>query len=123
MAKSNDITYYPDATAKCTNCGSTYTFGSTIQTLSIEICGNCHPFYTGKSVLVDTAGRIDKFKSRMEKVVDAPKVTKTKSRKQVQSISDLMKEETEEETTVKPTPKVKSDVAVEDTTKVTEIKE
>jgi ribosomal protein L31 len=80
MAKSTDITYYQDATAKCTNCGSIYTLGSTIQTLTIEICGNCHPFYTGKSVLVDTAGRIDKFKSRMEKV-------------QTGTLSDLMVEE------------------------------
>jgi large subunit ribosomal protein L31 len=92
MAKSNDTTYYPDATAKCTNCGSVYTLGSTIQTLSVEICGHCHPFYTGKAVLVDTAGRIDKFKSRLDKVQTTTKSTKSKSRKQMQSISDLMTE-------------------------------
>ena len=101
MAKSNDTTYYPNATAKCTNCGSTYTLGSTLQTLSVEICGNCHPFYTGKAVLVDTAGRIDKFNTRMEKKTDTTKVVKSKTRKQVQSLSDLMTEEPTEE--VKPT--------------------
>ena len=90
MAKSNDITYYPNATAKCTNCGSVYTLGSTIEILSVEICGNCHPFYTGKAVLVDTAGRIDKFNTRLGKVQTATKTAKPKARKQVQSLSDLM---------------------------------
>jgi large subunit ribosomal protein L31 len=90
MAKSTDTTYYSDATAKCSNCGSVYTLGSTIQNLTVEICGNCHPFYTGKAVLVDTAGRIDKFNTRLTKVQDNPKTAKAKTRKQVQSISDLM---------------------------------
>lgn len=127
MAKSTDITYYSDATAKCTNCGSIYTLGSTIQTLSIEICGNCHPFYTGKAILVDTAGRIDKFKSRMEKVQTTTKTTKSKVRKQVQSLSDLMVDEvnTEEEPTAKkPTSKeTKSETTKsQDSTKIEETK-
>jgi large subunit ribosomal protein L31 len=95
MAKSTDTktTFFSDATAKCTNCGSVYSLGSTIQNLSIEICGNCHPFYTGKSVLVDTAGRIEKFQSRMDKVVTTTKVAKAKVRKTTQSLSDLIVEE------------------------------
>jgi large subunit ribosomal protein L31 len=93
MAKSNDITFYPNATAKCTNCASVYTLGSTIETLSVEICGNCHPFYTGKAILVDTAGRIDKFNTRLGKVQTTAKVAKSKTRKQVQSLSDLMTDE------------------------------
>jgi large subunit ribosomal protein L31 len=94
MAKSNTkSSFYPNATAKCTNCGSLYTYGSSIETLSIEICGNCHPFYTGKAVLLDTAGRIDKFQSRMSKIVTDVKVAKTKTRKSVQSLSDLIKED------------------------------
>ena len=97
MAKSSDITFYQDATAKCTNCGSVYTLGSTIQTLSIEICGNCHPFYTGKETLVDTAGRIDKFNARSEKIVTTDKVAKAKVRKNVQSLGDLMEETQPEE--------------------------
>ena len=92
MAKSNDsqFTYFADATAKCTNCGSIYKFGSTIENLSVEICGNCHPFYTGKEVLVDTAGRIEKFAAKMTQVSTAEKKTKTKTRKTVQNIGDLM---------------------------------
>lgn len=94
MAKSNTkLSFYPNATAKCTNCGSIYTYGSSIETLSIEICGNCHPFYTGKAVLVDTAGRIDKFQNRLTKVVTETKVAKAKVRKSVQSLSDLIKED------------------------------
>jgi ribosomal protein L31 len=94
MAKSNTKSpFYPNATAKCTNCGSIYNYGSSIENLSIEICGNCHPFYTGKAVLLDTAGRIDKFQSRMTKIVTDVKVAKTKTRKSVQSLSDLIKED------------------------------
>jgi len=40
--------------------------GSTRDEIKVEICSQCHPFYTGKQKLVDTAGRVDKFKSRME---------------------------------------------------------
>lgn len=94
MAKSNTKSlFYPNATAKCTNCGSIYNYGSSIENLSIEICGNCHPFYTGKAVLLDTAGRIDKFQNRMSKIVTDVKVAKTKTRKSVQSLSDLIKED------------------------------
>jgi large subunit ribosomal protein L31 len=94
MAKSNTkSSFYPNATAKCTNCGSIYNYGSSIENLSIEICGNCHPFYTGKAVLLDTAGRIDKFQNRMSKIVTDVKVAKTKTRKSVQSLSDLIKED------------------------------
>jgi large subunit ribosomal protein L31 len=102
MAKSNTkLSFYPNATAKCTNCGSIYNYGSSIENLSIEICGNCHPFYTGKAVLLDTAGRIDKFQSRMAKIVTETKVAKTKVRKSVQSLSDLIKEDDKPEA-VKP---------------------
>ncbi|NJK71771.1 MAG: 50S ribosomal protein L31 [Thermales bacterium] len=67
MAKSTEITYYTDATAKCQNCNSVYTLGMTVESLTLEICGNCHPFYTGKETLIDTAGRIEKFKARLNK--------------------------------------------------------
>jgi large subunit ribosomal protein L31 len=65
MAKSISTTYYPEATAKCLNCGSVYTLGLTQESFTLEICGNCHPFYTGKEVLVDTAGRVDKFMKKL----------------------------------------------------------
>ncbi len=107
MAKSNDtqFTYFADATAKCTNCGSIYKFGSTIENLSVEICGNCHPFYTGKEVLVDTAGRIEKFAAKMTQVSTAEKKSKTKTRKTVQNIGDLMTDDSTGEDT-KEAPRV-----------------
>jgi len=58
-------TYYKNADVKCA-CGATFPIGSTEKEISVEICSACHPFYTGKQKLVDTAGRVDKFKARME---------------------------------------------------------
>lgn len=52
---------YMEAVVKCA-CGETFTTGSTKQNLSVEICSKCHPFYTGKQKLVDTGGRVDRFK-------------------------------------------------------------
>ena len=45
-------------------CGATFDAGSTSESLKTEICSHCHPFYTGKQKLVDTAGRVDKFRAR-----------------------------------------------------------
>lgn len=47
-------------------CGNTFETRSTVDTINVEICSACHPFYTGKQKLVDTAGRVDKFRMRME---------------------------------------------------------
>lgn len=48
-------------------CGETWTTGSTRKELRVELCSKCHPFFTGKQKLVDTAGRIDRFKQRFAK--------------------------------------------------------
>jgi len=48
---------------KCA-CGATYETGSTKEKINVEICSNCHPFFTGKQKLVDTGGRVDRFKKR-----------------------------------------------------------
>jgi large subunit ribosomal protein L31 len=56
-------TYYANATATCA-CGATYTVGSTKETIEVEICSACHPFYTGLEKVLDTTGRVDKFKKR-----------------------------------------------------------
>lgn len=63
-------TYYPDATVVCV-CGNTFKTGSTVKELRVDICSNCHPFYTGKQKLIDTEGRIERFKRKYAKV--APK--------------------------------------------------
>jgi large subunit ribosomal protein L31 len=58
--------YYNDTKVHCA-CGNAWTTGSTIQDISLGICSKCHPFYTGTEKIVDTQGRIEKFKKRMEK--------------------------------------------------------
>ena len=45
-------------------CGETFETGSTKKELKVDICSKCHPFYTGKQKLVDTGGRVDRFKKR-----------------------------------------------------------
>lgn len=55
--------WYPNAKVTCA-CGNTFTVGSTQPEITVEICSNCHPFYTGKMTLVDTAGRVEAFKAK-----------------------------------------------------------
>lgn len=52
-----------DVMATCA-CGNTFPTISTLATVSVEICSKCHPFFTGKQKLLDTAGRIEKFKNK-----------------------------------------------------------
>jgi large subunit ribosomal protein L31 len=58
--------YNPNAKFSCA-CGNNFTSGSTKEEIHVEICSNCHPFYTGKQKLIDTAGIVDKFKKRAER--------------------------------------------------------
>jgi large subunit ribosomal protein L31 len=55
--------YYTDAQVIC-SCGNTFTTGSTKKTLKVELCSKCHPFFTGEQKIVDTAGRVERFKRR-----------------------------------------------------------
>jgi large subunit ribosomal protein L31 len=57
---------YVVATVTC-SCGNTFTTRATKADLHVELCGECHPFYTGKQKLVDTGGRIDRFERRYGK--------------------------------------------------------
>lgn len=59
--------YFPEAKVVCHGCNREYTVGSTKEHVSVELCSNCHPFYTGKQKLVDTAGRVDRFRARAAK--------------------------------------------------------
>lgn len=63
----NDIhPSYGQSVIICTGCKTTYTTLGTQPEMKVEICANCHPFYTGKRQLVDTAGQIDLYKRRAE---------------------------------------------------------
>ncbi len=55
--------YFPEAKVTCV-CGRSFVVGSTQKDLHVEICSACHPFYTGNDKLLDTAGRVEKFKQR-----------------------------------------------------------
>ena len=57
---------YFDCTVTC-SCGNTFKTRSTKKELKVEICSNCHPFYTGKQKLVDSGGRVERFKKRLIK--------------------------------------------------------
>lgn len=55
--------YYSEATVVC-SCGATYTTGSTKPNLRVEICKECHPFFTGEQRIVDTEGRVERLRRR-----------------------------------------------------------
>jgi large subunit ribosomal protein L31 len=57
---------YATATVKCA-CGETFQTRSTFADISLDICSRCHPFYTGKQKLIDTAGRVERFRQKYNK--------------------------------------------------------
>ena len=79
--------YFPNAIMKCA-CGHTWTGGATLPEITVEICSNCHPFYTGKSKLIDTRGRIDKFTKRSQKgedILKAKTIKKPRVKKNIKA--------------------------------------
>lgn len=56
---------YDNATKVTCACGATFTVGSTMDKMNVEICSQCHPFYTGNEKVLDVAGRVDRFKKRV----------------------------------------------------------
>ncbi len=65
MKKDIHPKYYPKAKIKCA-CGANFEFGSTKPEMNVEICSQCHPFYTGKERIIET-GQVEKFKERLSK--------------------------------------------------------
>jgi large subunit ribosomal protein L31 len=55
--------YYENARVVCA-CGNSFVTGSTRELLKVEVCSKCHPFFTGEQRIVDTAGRVERFKRR-----------------------------------------------------------
>jgi large subunit ribosomal protein L31 len=58
---------YHQSKVMCAGCGNTFMTGSTLPELRVAVCSACHPFYTGKQVVLDTEGRIDRFKKKYAK--------------------------------------------------------
>jgi large subunit ribosomal protein L31 len=90
MKKDTHPTYYPDAKVVCA-CGNTFTVGATVEEIHVELCSNCHPFYTGKQKLVDTARRVEKFEERAAK--KSSKAVKDKKAKKAARKKNTKKEE------------------------------
>ena len=75
-------TYY-EAKVHCGSCGTEWTVGSTRPELRVDVCGNCHPFFTGKQTIIDTAGQVERFQKRLERQVRelAPPTRRTDRRR------------------------------------------
>jgi large subunit ribosomal protein L31 len=91
MKKDIHPEYHPQAKVSCA-CGNTFYIGSTKKEIEVEICYACHPFYTGKEKLIDTAGRVEKFKTKREKA----KKTTTRSKKEKRATKAKVKAKKEE---------------------------
>ena len=71
--------YNEDCKVTCA-CGNTFTTGSILKKIEVEICANCHPFYTGQTKYIDTEGRIEKFERKRKAVAQKVKSTTTKKK-------------------------------------------
>jgi large subunit ribosomal protein L31 len=66
MKKDIHPTFYPDAQVSCASCGRTWTTGSTKKEIRLDVCSNCHPFFTGEAQrLLDTEGQVDRFYKKL----------------------------------------------------------
>lgn len=72
--------YYNDAKVTCA-CGNTFTTGSTLPEIKVDICSACHPFFTGEMKFVDTQGRVEKFQAKMDQ---ATKNYKSKKQRKIE---------------------------------------
>jgi large subunit ribosomal protein L31 len=72
MQKAIHPKYNMKTKATCA-CGAVFEVGSTLDEINVEICSNCHPFYSGEEKLIDTAGRVDRFNKRKAKTASSKK--------------------------------------------------
>lgn len=79
MQKGIHPQYHEKALVTC-SCGNNFEVGSTEPELHVEVCSACHPFYSGKSKLVDQAGRVDKFKRKLADTASRAKLAKPKTK-------------------------------------------
>lgn len=87
--------YYPEATVTCA-CGHSFTTGSTQSELQVDICSNCHPFFTGEQRFVDVQGRVEKFQARRQAAKGFTKKSKQHSSSDnasPQSLKEMLKKQ------------------------------
>lgn len=80
MKKDIHPNYTDSATITCA-CGAEYTIGSTLASIQTELCAACHPFYTGKQKIIDTARRVEKFEARAARQTESKTGKKAKAAK------------------------------------------
>jgi large subunit ribosomal protein L31 len=100
-----------ETTITCNSCKTVFTSHTTVKDINVEICSNCHPFYTGKQKLIDTAGRVDKFKARQAeaaKRAGARANAQTKKDAEVTKIQQELESETVDAVADKATTKAES---------------
>ena len=84
MKKDIHPEYFDKATIACA-CGEKYEVGSTVENIQVELCANCHPFYTGKQKIIDTARRVEKFEARASKKAETIVSKKEKRAKRAEA--------------------------------------
>jgi len=92
MKKDIHPKYYPNAKVTCA-CGNTFTTGSTLKEIKVDICSECHPFFTGKMKFIDTMGRVEKFQKKLKKA-QTKKYVKKADRKKIASQKDTDRPQT-----------------------------
>ncbi len=100
----------------CNGCGTEFETHSTVPEITVEICSNCHPFYTGKQKLVDTAGRVDKFNARR---AAAQAAKKSKPAKKADPTVTKIENELEEKTVTLEEPATPEEAASEPVSEAT----
>jgi len=98
MKKDIHPKYFENAKVICV-CGNEFTVGSTRPEIKVELCSACHPFYTGKQKLVDTARRVEKFQAKVDasKKVSAGKTLRSKTEKKAVKASKRVAKRVEKE--------------------------
>lgn len=89
---------YMATKVKCNGCNTSFETSSTVSEITVEICSNCHPFYTGKQKLIDTAGRVDKFNARQAKATKLQLAAKSKAIKSADPVLEKIEEKLEDQT-------------------------
>ncbi len=92
MKQAGHPQYFENAVVTCSSCGNKFVTGSTMETIRVELCGNCHPFYTGEQRFVDSASRIQKFQDKQEAAKLHVTKKKEKEEKKVQSAPKTLRE-------------------------------
>lgn len=101
MKTDTHPTYYPKAKITC-SCGASFVVGATVKEMQVEVCSQCHPFYTGKGKLVDTAGKVEKFtertKAAKEAAITGRQARKAKNVKRREARAKRLEEESKKAT-------------------------